>query len=643
KLSGPPRRKVWAIALLSAPLLTMSQPPLAVPWIGFLALAPLFVALPRLSAGGAWLASFLVGMLYFGVNMWWLGQMTTDPGSEIYIFLMFAFVTVIMAAFYGVAGMTIRWLLTRRKRWLIWFVPLAWVGFEFAHEFDIPAPYPWLPVAYAITHLTPFIQTADLWGAYGVSMTVILVNLSFAAPVVLEGRDARLALRREGIHRFAVPVAAAFVVMAGCVYGWVRMAHFDRAERDDGPLIACVQGNLAQEIKVRHDPARIPAAFGEHLDLTEQATSRGAELICWSETILPGGCTREGLRWQDPADSARYFPDGVPDPVLLTNGWNDDKGRTRYASYVERLRALIAHKYQTPMLVGAGTPVPESEQFHDWKDYSQRRYNTAILFDAQGRTVASYDKRYIVPGGEYVPHEGNPLIRAIVEKYAKELQGYASYVEPGVRRTLFRMASKTERLGGRDWAFTSSICYEYAWPGCYSELHRDAEPYPDFQINLSNEGWFKQSAELDQALDFCRFRCIESRVPMVRATNTGISCTIDACGRVREVLTVDGRDREVQGVFLTRPPVLEHPRPTLFVSTIGRSLGFLSLGTIVPIMALMAMGRIREFRRHRKEIDVMQKRAPDGRGIPSQPAPTATRKPRRHRTKARASSPGSTR
>src|SRR5690606_23101646 len=132
--------------------------------------------------------------------------------------------------------------------------------------------------------------------------------------------------------------------------------------------------------------------------------------------------------------------------------------------------------------------------------------------------------------------------------------------------TEFHLPSKAERLKGRDWAFSSSICYEYAWPVCYVELHQRPQRYPDFHVNISNEGWFKRSAELDQAVDFCRLRAIESRVPMVRATNTGITCHIDAAGRVRDVLRVNGDDREVEGLLLMRPAVLANPKPTVFVS-----------------------------------------------------------------------------
>lgn len=586
KLSGKPRLKVWLVALCTAPLVTISQPPVDVPYIGLVALAPLLLALPRLSAGGAWLAGFLCGMCYFWLNMWWLGQMVTDPGNEWIVFAMFAFVATAMAAYWGVSVMTMRWLLTRQVRWLALLVPFTWLAFEFLHEFNTPAPYPWLPLGMSLADFTLLAQTADIWGHYGLTMLCVLVSLAVAAPFALVGESAKFGLS-EGRLRFALPVCVA-VFMAACLgYGAVRIAHFESAELADGPKIGLVQGHLAQEVKVRNDPNRLPRSFGDHLDLTRQCIEQDAELVCWAETMLFGGTTREGLlRGASPSAVAKYFHDGIPDQRLLEMNW-----------YAGRLRAHIAWEFATPMLVGAITPVPESEQIHDWKNYDYRAYNTAILFDAKGRVADSYDKRYLVPGGEYIPREDFELfgwtpIRDVVEHYAKGLQGSVSRVEPGLRTTLFRLPSKAERLQGRDWAFTSSICYEYVWPGCYVELHEKPDRYPDFHINISNEGWFLYSAELDQAVDYCRIRAIESRVPMVRATNTGITCSIDANGRVRETLIVNGSDREQRGIMVARPLVLAEPGPTMFVSMVKRGPGWLSLIVLGCIAPLMIAGRV---------------------------------------------------
>lgn len=603
KLNGNPRRLAWVLALISGPLIAMSQPPVDLPLLGLCGLAPLLLALPRLSPGGSWLAGWLVGLCYFWGDMWWLGQMVTDPGNEWIIFAMFAFVATAMAAFWGVAAMISRWLLTRRAGWCVWLVPLAWLGIEFMHEFYTPAPYPWLPLGASLCELTWFIQTADIWGQYGLTLSAVLVNLGIARTLEFTGR--RVAIRREGAGHFGVALASLVLLVAGSVYGAVRIGQIEAAEAGDGPRIGLVQGNLAQEVKVRGGAERariINESYVTHIRLSQQAIEQDAELVCWAETMLFGGSTREGLDRRDPAASAQYFDDGVARKDLLQANVFDALGRQRNVSFVENLRARIAHELHRPMLIGAITDIPQAERDVPWKmpSYDGRYYNTAMLFDDRGRVTGSYDKRYLVPGGEYIPREELPPVRAIVEYYSQGLQGGVSLVEKGRRLTTFALPGKAERLKGRPWAFTSSICYEYAWPGCYRELHGTEARYADFHINISNEGWFKESSELDQAMDFCRLRCIESRVPMVRATNTGVSAHIDATGRMREVLTVDGKDREVRGVLVVRPAVLAEPRPTVFVALVGRSLGHLAMWLSVCMMVLMLAGRLAERRRRRR-------------------------------------------
>ena len=57
----------------------------------------------------------------------------------------------------------------------------------------------------------------------------------------------------------------------------------------------------------------------------------------------------------------------------------------------------------------------------------------------------------------------------------------------------------------------------------------------DFLVNLTNDGWFGESAAQQQQAVSALFRTVENRVPLIRCTNNGLTCWIDACGRMREV------------------------------------------------------------------------------------------------------------
>jgi apolipoprotein N-acyltransferase len=101
-----------------------------------------------------------------------------------------------------------------------------------------------------------------------------------------------------------------------------------------------------------------------------------------------------------------------------------------------------------------------------------------------------------------------------------------------------------------------TICYETALPGAVRSMVRRLDAAgrrPDVIVNLTNDGWFWGSSELDMHLTAAVFRAVEVRTPVVIAANTGFSASIDGCGRllargprrapapVRASVTRDGR------------------------------------------------------------------------------------------------------
>ncbi|MBK8146613.1 MAG: hypothetical protein IPK62_17300 [Bacteroidetes bacterium] len=142
-------------------------------------------------------------------------------------------------------------------------------------------------------------------------------------------------------------------------------------EAPDGPVIALVQGNLSQEVKVgtgAERRKRIVESYSEHMELSQQAARQHAELICWAETMLFGGATRDGLDRLAPQDSALFFDKGVPSRKLLQPSNLISATRQHNTSIAENFRARLAGEIQTPMLVGAITDIPAEEQDIDWKE-----------------------------------------------------------------------------------------------------------------------------------------------------------------------------------------------------------------------------------------------------------------------------------
>jgi apolipoprotein N-acyltransferase len=80
-----------------------------------------------------------------------------------------------------------------------------------------------------------------------------------------------------------------------------------------------------------------------------------------------------------------------------------------------------------------------------------------------------------------------------------------------------------------------TICYETALPGAVRSMVRRLDAAgrrPDVIVNLTNDGWFWGSSELDMHLTAAIFRAVEVRTPIAIAANTGFSAGIDGSGRL---------------------------------------------------------------------------------------------------------------
>jgi apolipoprotein N-acyltransferase len=68
-------------------------------------------------------------------------------------------------------------------------------------------------------------------------------------------------------------------------------------------------------------------------------------------------------------------------------------------------------------------------------------------------------------------------------------------------------------------------------------------------VDITNDGWFLHSAGSHQHLANAIFRCVETRRPMVRAANTGVTCFVNAFGRVTQKLQDDTGSTFTEGVL----------------------------------------------------------------------------------------------
>lgn len=154
-------------------------------------------------------------------------------------------------------------------------------------------------------------------------------------------------------------------------------------------------------------------------------------------------------------------------------------------------------------------------------------YNSVLMVDGEG-VIGRYDKRHLVPFGEYVPFAG---VLPFLDKLARAAGDFVAADEAGV------LAWDDETLG-------PAICYEVIYPGSVAQQVRAGATV---LVTVTNDAWYGDTTAPWQHLAAARYRAAETHRPMLRAAITGVSAIIDADGSVEQQLGVGE-----EGILATR-------------------------------------------------------------------------------------------
>jgi apolipoprotein N-acyltransferase len=146
-------------------------------------------------------------------------------------------------------------------------------------------------------------------------------------------------------------------------------------------------------------------------------------------------------------------------------------------------------------------------------------YNTALYITAAEAAV--YHKSKLVPGVEKMPF---PWLMKPLESFAIDLGGTVGSLGTQDQRTVFTDAATGVGIA-------PVICYESVYGDFMTEYIRKGA---GIICIITNDGWWGDTPGYRQHLAYARLRAIESRRPVVRCANTGISCFISAQGEVTQ-------------------------------------------------------------------------------------------------------------
>ena len=335
-------------------------------------------------------------------------------------------------------------------------------------EYVFPHVFPWY-LGNALYEALVFAQTADLWGVHGLGFLLMVSNGLL--------HDASAAAPRLGVHRKAacIGLASLLVVVGG--YGQWRISSIQEMEPIRTHRIGLAQGNVTPEDKKRKGQDRA-IIFQKGLERMKEMESEELDLIVWPEGGYP-----------------YYFPTG-----MLTDEAREEKKVG--PGYAGRLQGMVKERGVSFFFGALTKPQPP-----------RKLQNAMIQLAPDGSFEEVHFKRILVPFGEYIPFsDWFPFVKGKVKGIGD--------MEPGTERVVFRLG---------DTVILPSICYEAIYPAETRQFVME-EPRAQAIVNITNDMWFGDTSALGMHLMVQTMRAIELRIPLVRATNSGVTAFIDATG-----------------------------------------------------------------------------------------------------------------
>jgi len=337
------RYKDLAVAAGSGVLLALAFPSPDLSFLAWFALVPLLLVMAK----RPFACGYAAGIGFFAAALYWLNIVMITYGrlhpllSAVAYLLLCAY----LALFFAFSAWIAERLRTRLSLSLALVFPLAWVACELLRAVLFTG-FPWVLLGYSQHGVLTLIQSADLFGVYGISALLAFSNAALAQLV-----QAWRLHDRQLLPRRALAILAALVLL-DCGYGFFVMSNPGTA--DSVIRVGLIQGNIDQSIKWNPDYQQ--STVETYLALSQDASSEGAELLVWPESATP-------FYFQDESPLSRRVRETVAAPgryLLL--------GSPAYERYPGGVRYL----------------------------------NSGFLL-SRGGIIGRSDKIHLVPFGEYVP------------------------------------------------------------------------------------------------------------------------------------------------------------------------------------------------------------------------------------------------
>lgn len=374
------------------------------------------------------------------------------------------------------------------------FIPLAWICFEKMHlVWDFS--WPWLNLGNGFASNPNWIQWYEYTGSFGGTLWVWVVNITlYSALKKFQPNRNYIAFVKPSLL-IALPILVSVLILS----------QFE--EEKTTPLsITVVQPNIDpynEKYNLTHQElySKLLAQITPELD-------KKPDLIVTPETYFSDGAGEHLARFEQ----SKLYQDALQ--FSTQNNLQFLNGIQFYNTYNETTKTETANKLKNNF----------------WADF----YNSAFLTDTTG--VHIYHKSKLVVGVETLPYR--KIMEPVIGNTMLDLGG-----------TLYVRATQKERE-----AFSlyngakvgSIICYESVYGEFVTEYVRAGATVLAI---MTNDAWWGNTPGHKQHLAYARLRAIETRRPIVRSANTGISAFITPTGKITSQLEYDKKDVLTASVF----------------------------------------------------------------------------------------------
>jgi apolipoprotein N-acyltransferase len=520
-------RSGYLAAIIAGLLLALAFPKCSIAGFAWVAPALMLFGAHGKSRGDSFRVGYVGGLTFWLVSLYWLLLM---PAPAYCVVLGWVALSAYVAVYFGAwvalvagsatfrglsedsqpeaAGSASSW--TERTLWALTGAA-AWVALEMIRA-RLFGGFPWSFLGVSQYRLVPLLQIAAFTGVYGVSFLVAWFSLALysAGRMILQHPSRRQVWQTEII----LPLLAVVACYVGGFMTTNRTAAADESLR-----VTAIQPSVPQTlIWSASDDAR---RFQSLLALSQRALTNRTDLLVWPESAVPE----------------------IDEPT--------------YEAINEFVRSN-----QLWLILNGDDAV--------FKPTATNFFNAAFVIGPDGHWWPAYHKRQLVIFGEYVPlADWLPFLR-----WLTPIQGGWT---PGDKPMTFELARPRTAPGTAIQIVPEGaangpgavkcaplICFEDTFPGASRDSAQDDL---DFLVNVTNDGWFGESAEQWQHAANSVFRSVENGLPLLRCANNGITCLIDSRGRMEEIFH-DARQSEYgPGAFTVEIPLLsaaEKPAPTFY-------------------------------------------------------------------------------